>query len=87
MSDTKLTPEVKDEIKLFNKLDKRGLIHYGYTCKCGFDMCIQVEDEYQVDGVTYPIITGYGACFDSLSWNEYHRCPKCGTRIIYSDGT
>lgn len=78
----------KKELEIRNKLHENGNgIVYDSTCPvCGKEFVL-VDENYEVDGVKYPIITNHSTFEGAESWNEDHMCPACKVRLHYSDNT
>lgn len=63
---------------------------YDMCCpNCGEKLPWDTEEEYTVNGKTYPITCNehkfFCADFSSHTWCEIHCCPKCGTESWYQD--
>lgn len=61
-------------------------INHGTECKkCGFDFD-DVDEDYIVDDVVFPIVTGFQDCEGDQAWNENHKCPNCKDDYFYRNG-
>ena len=84
-----LNEQQRQELKRREELED---IHYGTECpKCDFDFITGSTDEfdcdnYEIDGVKYPIITGYNCYEGDEWWTEDHICPNCKNEVRYNDG-
>lgn len=61
-----------------------------YHCpKCGEESC-DSDMGYKVKGEKYPIYInnrkGYNGSGDYYDWEEIHRCKKCKTKFVFTNG-
>ncbi len=86
MNFNQISPVQQKELDRRIDLHKNETIHFGYVCVCGFDF-LASDESYMVDGVEYPIITGYCDHEGDRNWTEHHKCPKCSKETQFNDGT